>query len=113
MNLAVLAGILLAVTLATARRVSLDGKTMQAAGEADEPEEAMREAARPANLVEKIKRAANEADMIAGCRGFWRICDSGRDLMLGDMDDIGPYTRDCCNHLKCTYRAASDRSFCL
>ena len=77
MNLAVLAGILLAVTLATARRVSLvsirylfflistqylidinqlaqntqGGKTMQAAGEADEPEEAMREAARPASLV--------------------------------------------------------------
>merc|ERR1712215_106856 len=51
MNLTVLAGILLAVTLATARRVSLDGKTMQAAGE---PQEAMREAARPASLVEKM-----------------------------------------------------------
>ena len=77
MNLTVLAGILLAVTLATARRVSLvsirylfflistqylidinqlaqntqGGKTMQAADQADELEEAMREAARPASLV--------------------------------------------------------------
>jgi len=55
----VFAGILLAVTMATARRVSLDEKTMQAAGEADEPFEAMREAA---SLVKKIMRAANEAD---------------------------------------------------
>ena len=71
MNLTVFAGILLAVTMATARRVSLvciqylfflistqyliginqlsqnnqDEKTMQAAGEVDEPFEAMREAA--------------------------------------------------------------------
>jgi len=59
MNLTILAGILLAVTLATARGVNLGGKTMQAAGEADEPEEAMREAARPASLVEKIMRAAD------------------------------------------------------
>merc|ERR1712087_881135 len=62
MNLTVFAGILLAVTMATARRASLGEKTMQAVGENDEPEEAMREAARPASLVEKIMRAANEAD---------------------------------------------------
>merc|ERR1719270_2140192 len=37
-------------------------KHMQAAGEADEPEEAMKEAARPASLVEKILRAADKAD---------------------------------------------------
>merc|ERR1711962_707922 len=55
MNLTVFAGILLAVTMATARRASLVRK-------ADEPGEAMREAARPASLVEKIMRAANEAD---------------------------------------------------
>merc|ERR1719370_1107404 len=48
MNLTVLAGIL--VTLATARK--RDGrKPWQAAGE---PQEAMREAARPASLVEKM-----------------------------------------------------------
>merc|ERR1711872_509769 len=62
MNLTVFAGILLAVTMATARRASLGEKTMQAAGEAEEPEEAMRESARPASLVEKIMRAANKAD---------------------------------------------------
>jgi len=62
MNLTVFAGILLAVTMATARRASLGEKTMQAAGEAEEPEEAMRESARPASLVEKIMRAAAEAD---------------------------------------------------
>merc|ERR1711872_899192 len=59
MNLTVFAGILLAVTMASARRASLDEKTMQAAGEADEPVEAMREAA---SLVKKIMRAADEAD---------------------------------------------------
>merc|ERR1711962_534187 len=62
MNLAVFAGILLAVPMATARRASLGEKTMQATGEANEPEEAMRGAARPARLVEKIMRAADEAD---------------------------------------------------
>merc|ERR1711872_93903 len=56
MNLTVFAGILLAVTSATARRASLGEKTMQAADEADEPEKA----ARPASLVEKITRAADE-----------------------------------------------------
>merc|ERR1711982_18634 len=41
---------------------------MQAAGEADEPEEAMRESARPASLVEKNMRAADEADEPAGAK---------------------------------------------
>merc|ERR1712240_179081 len=59
MNLTVFAGILLAVTMATARRASLGEKTMQAAEKADEPEEAMRESA---SLVEKIMRAADKAD---------------------------------------------------
>jgi len=58
MNLTVFAGILLAINMATARRASLGEKTMQA----DEPEEAMRESARPASLVEKIMRAADKAD---------------------------------------------------
>merc|ERR1712112_64302 len=61
MNLTVFAGILLAVTLATARRASLGEKTMQAAGKADEPGEAAR-LARRASLVEKIMRAADEAE---------------------------------------------------
>merc|ERR1712087_385528 len=42
MNLTVFAGILLAVTMATARRASLGEKTMQAASKADEPAEAKR-----------------------------------------------------------------------
>merc|ERR1711962_1662940 len=62
MNLTVFAGILLAVTMVTARRASLGEKTKQAAGKADEPDEAIREAARPAKLVEKIMRAAAEAE---------------------------------------------------
>jgi len=62
MNLAVFAGILLAIPMATARRASLGEKTMQATGEADEPDEAMRGAARPARLVEKIVQTADEAD---------------------------------------------------
>merc|ERR1711872_233634 len=65
MNLTVFAGILLAVTMATARRASLGEKTMQAAGKADKPEEAMRETA---SLVEKIMRAADEADEPAGAK---------------------------------------------
>merc|ERR1711872_1084675 len=65
MNLTVFAGILLAVTMATARRASLGEKTMQAAEKADEPEEAMRESA---SLVEKIMRAADEADEPAGAK---------------------------------------------
>merc|ERR1712236_177059 len=68
MNLTVFAGILLAVTMATARIASLGEKTMQAAGKADEPEKAMRESARPASLVEKIMRAADEADEPAGAK---------------------------------------------
>merc|ERR1712215_575366 len=69
MNLTVLAGILLAVTLATARIVNLDGKTMQAAGD---PQEAMREAARPASLVEKMmnKRMKQLEVREASYRGY-------------------------------------------
>merc|ERR1712112_395906 len=80
MNLTVLAGILLAVTLATARRVNLDGKTMQAAGE---PQEAMRGAARPASLVEKMmnKRMkqleVREAAGVLGCTGLFKPCKKG------------------------------------
>merc|ERR1719427_221930 len=59
MNLIVFAGILL---LVTAKRASLGEKNMQAASKADEPDEAMREVARPLSLVEKIMRAAAEAD---------------------------------------------------
>jgi len=98
MNFAVLAGILLAVTLATARRVSLGGKTMQAAGEADEPEEAMREAARPVDkmmnkrmklsavrveghstggLVEKKKQAAECKNYGEPCSFTADCCDGG------------------------------------
>merc|ERR1711872_517878 len=62
MNLTVFAGILFALTMATARTASLGEKSMQADGKADEPVEAMREAARPASLVEKIMRAAGKAD---------------------------------------------------
>ena len=77
MNLTILAGFLLAVTMATARGASLvrirdlfflisaqylidfdqfaqntqGERTMRAAGKADEPDEAMREAAEPASLV--------------------------------------------------------------
>merc|ERR1712183_707029 len=61
MNLTVFVGILLAVTMTTARRASLGEKTMKAAGKA-EPGEAMKEAARPASLFEKIMRAADKAD---------------------------------------------------
>merc|ERR1712180_451813 len=64
MNLTVFAGILLAINMATARRASLGEKTMQA----DEPEEAMRESARPASLVEKNMRAADEAGEPAGAK---------------------------------------------
>merc|ERR1712055_135903 len=98
MNLTVFAGILLAVTMATARRASLGEKTMQAAGKADEPEEAMRE---PASLVEKIMRAADEADEPAGakranegscigscrktgsCEGLHGLCKTGEDCCSG------------------------------
>ena len=79
LNLTVFAGILLAVNMVTARRASLvrirnlfflistqylilsdsiqlaqntqGENTMRAAGKADQPDEAMREAARPASLV--------------------------------------------------------------
>merc|ERR1711962_1987500 len=67
MNLTVFAGILLAVTMATARRASLVRK-------ADEPEEAMREAARPASLVEKIMRAADEVDEPDEAKRAKRAC---------------------------------------
>merc|ERR1711872_246332 len=88
MNLIVFAGILLAVTMATARRASLGEKTMQAAGKADEPEEAMREAARPASLVEKIMRAADEANEPDEAKRAKRACKSEGE----------PCTRsqDCC-----------------
>merc|ERR1712112_494166 len=80
MNLTVFAGILLAVTMATARRASLGEKTMQAAGKAEEPEEAMRESA---SLVEKIMRAAEEADEPArangGCKPAGTPCNNSNE----------------------------------
>merc|ERR1712112_435591 len=83
MNLTVFAGILLAVTMATARRASLGEKTMQAGGEAEEPEEAMRESA---SLVEKIMRAAKEADEPArakrangGCKPAGTPCNNSNE----------------------------------
>merc|ERR1711962_1876368 len=72
MNLAVFAGILLAVPMATARRASLGEKTMQATGEANEPEEAMRGAARPARLVEKIVQSADADEPDEAMRGSAR-----------------------------------------
>merc|ERR1711962_671355 len=71
MNLTVFAGILLAVTMATARIASLGEKAMQ-------------ESARPASLVEKIMRAADEADEPAGakrangafCTPKWQVCNT-------------------------------------
>merc|ERR1711962_1841714 len=62
MHLTVFAGILFSLTMVTARRASLGEKTMQAAAKADEPDKAMRKAARPASTVDKIIRAAAEAD---------------------------------------------------
>merc|ERR1712112_188569 len=43
-------------------RTYQDEKAMQAAAKADEPDKAMRKAARPASSVKKIMRAAAEAD---------------------------------------------------
>merc|ERR1712212_1357964 len=92
MNLTVFAGILHAITMATARRASLGEKTMQAVGENDEPEEAMREAARPASLVEKIMRAANEADEPDKAKRANGEC-------IADMQycDITNFEKKCCN----------------
>merc|ERR1711872_1175075 len=89
MNLTVFAGILLAVTMATARRASLGEKTMQAAGEADEPEEAMREAARPVErmmnpfggLVEKKKQ-------VAGCKRNFNKCQYSDECCTKCCNDI-------------------------
>merc|ERR1711872_987424 len=89
MNLTVFAGILLAVTMATARRASLGEKIMQAAGEADEPEEAMREAARPVEKMmnkrtkqavraEKKKQAAD-----VQCFAWGANCESAFDCCSG------------------------------
>merc|ERR1712112_701188 len=83
MNLTVFAGILLAVTMATARRASLGEKTMQAAGEAEEPEEAMRESA---SLVEKIMRAAEEADEPAGAKRANEGCKPAETMCENDNE---------------------------
>merc|ERR1711962_867120 len=100
MNLTVFAGILLAVTLATARRASLGEKTMQAAGKADEPGEA----ARLARLVEKIMRAADEVEKpdeakreSEACKDLWETCNN---------DD------ECCGRY-CEMDRASGDYFCL
>merc|ERR1711872_70182 len=92
MNLTVFAGILLAVTMATARRASLGEKTMQAGGEAEEPEEAMRESA---SLVEKIMRAAKEADEPArakrangGCKPAGTPCNNSNECCGYDAAEI-------------------------
>merc|ERR1712215_239008 len=93
MNLTVFAGILLAVTMATARRASLVEKTMQAVGETDEPEEAMREAARPASLAEKIMRAANEADEPDKAKRA-----NGECIAKGEFCDIHSWAQEkCCS----------------
>merc|ERR1711962_1648275 len=85
-DLTVFAGILLAVTMATARRASLGEKTKQAAGKADEPGEAMREAARPASLVEKVMRAADEAEesVEGSCKFF---CERWKENQCGEASE--------------------------
>jgi len=84
-DLTVFAGILLAVTMATARRASLGEKTMQAAGKADEPGEAMREAARPASLVEKVMRAADEAEEPVEAKRYFSGCETPCSRLLSPV----------------------------
>merc|ERR1712114_35587 len=75
MNLTVFAGILLAVTMATARRASLGEKTMQAAGEADEPDEAKR-----------ARRAICKKECGDNCKGYgyeYEACNSDDECCVG------------------------------
>merc|ERR1712203_250870 len=76
MNLTVFAGILHAITMATARRASLGEKTMQAASEADEPDKAKR-VKRNANCLMRFdghctkneQCCSRRCNVIAGKRG--------------------------------------------
>jgi len=99
MNLTVLAGILLAVTLATARKGE---KSMQAAGEADEPEEATREAARPASLVEKKmnKRMKQEAVRVEATGKTGGLVEK----MMRDADEADEPDKDCYEGDGASYR---------
>merc|ERR1711872_408730 len=99
MNLTFFAGILLAVTMATARGASLGEKTMQAAGKADKPVEAMREAARSASLVEKIlgNAAADEAKRAAAkCRGRYIYCKNNNDCCSKNCQCLASYGSNRC-----------------
>merc|ERR1711942_566970 len=79
MNLTVFAGILLAVTMATARRASLGEKTMQAAGEADEPAGAKRanEGCKPAETMCENDNECCSKDCFLISYGRWegKICN--------------------------------------
>merc|ERR1711872_459301 len=98
MNLTIFAGILLAITTATARGPSLGEKAMQAATKADEPDEAMRKAARPASLVEKIMRAAAEADEPDEANREAGDETDVEEFIGNDCDDDS----DCCTDRMCT-----------
>merc|ERR1711872_713222 len=102
MNLTFFAGILLAVTMATARRASLGEKTMQAAGVADEPVEAMREAARSASLVEKILGAAAADKANRAARGY--VLESNTCKTRGKL---------CKNNDECCFRNCQCYNFTM
>merc|ERR1712112_360742 len=78
MNLTVFVGILLAVTMASARRASLDEKIMRAADEADEPGEAKR-----AKLTKCKEVCGNN------CKGYAKPCNNNDECCTGDCTQKG------------------------
>merc|ERR1712212_536501 len=99
MNLTVFAGILHAITMATARRASLGEKTMQAAGEADEPDKAKRVKTRgyQSAVVTYIQKEANFTTSNRAADHFHPLIGSGNANCLMRFDGHCTKNEQCCS----------------
>merc|ERR1711970_711317 len=99
MNLTVFAGILHAITMATARRASLGEKTMQAADEADEPDKAKRVKTRgyQSAVVTYIQKEANFTTSNRAADHFHPLIGSGNANCLMRFDGHCTKNEQCCS----------------
>merc|ERR1712212_1452814 len=99
MNLTVFAGILHAITMATARRASLGEKTMQAASKADEPDKAKRVKTRgyQSAVVTYIQKEANFTTSNRAADHFHPLIGSGNANCLMRFDGHCTKNEQCCS----------------
>merc|ERR1712087_960724 len=98
-------------TTVTARRASLGEKTMQAAAKADEPDEAMRKAARPARLrklcelptdqVQDWRQELSVVDQVDWCKRLRKLCELPTDQVQDWRQELSVVDQvDWCKRLR-------------